>query len=175
MTTELSPYDPARNDPAHARDLTSWRFYPYRFPPHLVLTDFETVEGEFVYDVEPWAGGREDPYLEATLVDDPRELDPGQTIDEPAPDDVEGPNPEKPAGVRVQWKRPTELMAEAGAKVSGWGLDYTAALAERATGRTSQPVEAASSPEPVRFARANRYGNPDYRAQTPVPPETISR
>lgn len=177
MTTDLTPYDPARTDPARTRGLASWRFYPYRFPPHLVLTEYETIEGEFIYDQEPWAGRRDDTYLEATAVDDPRELEPGQTVDatDLAPEDVEGPESEKPAGVRVQWKRPTELMAEAGAKVSGWGLDYTAALAERATGRTSQQVEAASTSEPVHLARANRYGNPGYRAKTPVPPETISR
>jgi len=172
MTTDLSSYDPVRSDV-----LTSWRFNPYRFPPRLVLSDFEVVEGEFVYDVERWSGRREGPYLDTTAVEDPRELltETSMAEDAPESEEVAGPKPEKPVGVRVQWKRASDLMADAGAKVSGWGLDFTTALAERATGRTAQPVEESSSPASVRLAPANRYARPDYRAKTPVPPETIAR
>lgn len=197
MSTSLDPYDPGRtgrpsivraDSPSAAQTdaLAYWQRSPYRFPEHLELYD-DAVEGELIEEVELAGPGREHPYLFGTVVEDPRTraLGPGARAggDDPSiPDDVTGPTQEKPAGVRVAWKRPTELIADAGAKATGRGMDRWAALMERATGRhhldgaaleqDDEPAQARRGPylEPV-----DPFRNHDYRAQTPAPPETISR
>ncbi len=171
-------------DVARREVLAPAPFNPYRFPPHLALEDTEVVEGELMYEIEPHiAGGSEDWYVYATVVEDPRELAGGEHPAEPAPpEDVQGPEAEQPVGVRVKWQRPTELFAEYGAKATGRGMDYAAAMYERMRDRISEfrdgvdpdALGIVSRPGPE-FERPNPYANHDYRAQTPAPPEVISR
>ena len=176
--------------PEHTQDLARQdslalaRFNPYRFPPHLSLEEMEVVEGEIIYEVEPHtAGGREDWYVYATVAEDPRELASGEhPVDAVPPEDVPGPEAERPVGVRVKWQRPTELFAEYGAIATGRGMDFAAAMYERMRDRLTRLREGidpdalgiVSRPEPE-FERPNPYLSHDYRAQTPAPPETISR
>jgi len=97
---------------------------PYRFPPHLDLyTKEEIIEAELIEDAE-LTRHTPSPELiyDAEVVEDALELDGGfdpRATDDPA--DIVGPEPEKPAGVRVAWKRPTDLFAEAGARVTARG------------------------------------------------------
>lgn len=199
MNTELDRYDPARADrlartrveasPAMRADaLEYWQRSPYRMPQHLTLFD-DVVEGELLEEIELAGPIREDPYLIGTVVDDPRtrpralgpDVEAGAE-DPSMPEDVAGPEHEEPAGVRVAWKRPTELIADAGAKATGRGMDLCAELAERLTGRHHpDSTDLEQDPDPTTgrrdpyLAPVDPFRNHDYRAQTPAPPETISR
>ncbi|QIM18689.1 hypothetical protein G7066_08840 [Leucobacter coleopterorum] len=165
----------------HSDALEPWHLNSYQLPPHLELVDTEVVEGEFIYDVEPRTiGRRTEWFIYATLVEDApaqnvRELESSVEISDETPlplEDASVPESERPVGVRVQWKRPTELFAEFGAYAAGKGMDFTAALSERLVKRASTPNKQSAPTQPT-FERLNPYANHDYRAHTPASPETI--
>lgn len=177
----MTPIDNAL-DRTRSNELALPQFTPYRIPPHLMLVDTDVVEGEFIYDVQPrTVGGREEWFIYATLVEDApsRETQALESCSEPVdesaapPDDVHPPKSERPVGVRVQWKRPTELFAELGAYAAAKGMDFTAALSERLINREPNTSTEYPKLRKPQFERLNPYANHDYRAQTPASPETI--
>lgn len=145
----------------------------YRFPPYLDLyAEEEVVEGELLAEIER-AQPPPETVMEAELVEDPAALEAGAEAEVPDdPADVTGPEPEQPAGVRVAWKRPTELFAEAGARVTARGMDLTAALFERARGA----VQSSGAPDQEGWVLApmDPFGQDTPLRSMPAP-DVISR
>ncbi len=167
--------------PEHTQDLARQdsldlaRFNPYRFPPHLALEEMEVVEGEIIYEVEPHtAGGREDWYVYATVAEDPRELAAGESPVDTPPEDVPGPEAERPVGVRVKWQRPTELFAEYGAIATGRGMDFAAAMYERMRDRLTGIGEGIDK-APAQHAPAHRPERSSARPQAAAQMQGLSR
>lgn len=150
------------------------RLSPYRFPPHLDLyAEEDIIEAELIEDTELSRDFR-DPGLiiDAEVVEDPRELSPGAAgIAEP--EEVPGPEIEKPAGVRVAWKRPTDLFAEVGARVTARGMDLTAELSGRVRDKLGALQEQAREGT-WHLAPMNPFGGDAPHHSMPEP-ETISR
>ena len=150
------------------------RISPYRFPPHLDLyAEEDIIEAELIEDTELTRNFSDpDLIIDAEVVKDPRELPPGAAgIAEPA--NIPGPEIEKPAGVRVAWKRPTDLFAEAGARVTARGMDLTAELSERVRhklGAAQREVREGT----WHLAPMNPFGGDAPHRSMPEP-ETISR
>ena len=147
---------------------------PYRFPPHLDLyAEEDIIEAELVEDTELTQDFRSPGLIiDAEVVEDPRELPPGGAgIAEPA--NVPGPEIEKPAGVRVAWKRPTDLFAEAGARVTARGMDLTAELSGRVRDKFGAMQEQAREGT-WDLAPMNPFGQ-DAPYHSMPEPETISR
>lgn len=150
------------------------RISPYRFPPHLKLyAEEDIIEAELIEDTELTQDFR-DPGLivDAELVEDPGELSPG-AADIPEPAVIPGPEVEKPAGVRVAWKRPTDLFAEAGARVTARGMDLTAELSGRVRNKLGT-VQRKVSEGTWHLAPMNPFGGDAPHRSMPEP-GTISR
>lgn len=152
---------------------------PYHFPPHLDLyAEEQVIEAELIEDTEV-ARYRPAPevIIDAEVVEDPAELEAGADLGSAEvpvpPPDVETQKPELPEGVRVAWKRPTELFAEVGARVSARGMDFTAALSERVTGRSGQ-VPQTPREGGWRLAPMNPFGQEPLHRSMPEP-DTIFR
>lgn len=149
---------------------------PYRFPPYLDLyAEEEVIEAELIEDTELTRHTPSPEFIyDAEVVEDALELegcfDPRVTDD---PADIVGPEPEKPTGVRVAWKRPTDLFAEAGTRVTARGMDLTAALSERARGKVGE-FHQEMREGTWHLAPMNPFGQDAPHRSMPEP-ETISR
>lgn len=163
---------PLAIDPPRTDAVAYWNKHLYRFPRYVDLYEEEVVDGEFMNEVDPYLA--DESYLTATVVEDPRALTGTPANDpDPVPEEAKTPEAEQPAGVRVKWVRASDLIADVGARATGRGIDFTAALTERLTGRNRGTVDPEASHDRPNLEPVNPYADRDYRAKTPAPPETI--
>ena len=159
---------------------------PYRLPPHLDLdlyAEEEIIEAEILAELIH-SDGQPDTLPHFDVVDGKRlalESSEGIVQEDPT-NDVPGPEAEKPAGVRVQWKRPTELFADAGAKCTARGIDFIAATHQRIFDRLrnddglSEGGEARTRLVPMNpFETEDPFTLEQRRRTEPAPFETLAR